>query len=88
MAESVAFVRSNDEFLFPASSFAESAIPEDTTSGETSPDLEFFFTPISYRNHAASKPPNVGQYGFMTHAVLLRCDTKASLVNALFTHIL
>ncbi|KAG6831529.1 hypothetical protein H0H93_013736, partial [Arthromyces matolae] len=47
VAESVAFVRSDDPKLFPPNEYAEEI--HDTTSGEDGPDLELFSTVFGYK---------------------------------------
>ncbi|KAG5635723.1 hypothetical protein H0H81_010301 [Sphagnurus paluster] len=47
--ESAAFVRSDDPVLFPKSEYPDT-LP-DSTSGPGAPDLEFFSTPLAYKEH-------------------------------------
>ncbi|GLB40329.1 putative GMC oxidoreductase [Lyophyllum shimeji] len=65
--ESAAFVRSDDTVLFPKSEYPET-LP-DTTSGPQSPDLEFFTTPLAYKEHGKVL---FDVHTFSLHAYLLR----------------
>lgn len=78
IAEAAAFVRSSDPKLF-----SEGPLAEDTTSGPGAPDIEIFFSPLSYIEHGDHHLPS-GHY-FGLHTVLLRfADNLAELreVNA------
>ena len=72
IGEAAAFVRSDDASLFPPDRFSPDTTPEDVTTSANAPDLELFVTPVCYRMHGHGRPPNLGKYNFMTHAVLLR----------------
>lgn len=65
IAEAAAFVRSSDPKLF-----SEGPLAEDTTSGPGAPDIEIFFSPLSYIEHGDHHLPS-GHY-FGLHTVLLR----------------
>lgn len=68
----MAFAHSSDPTLFPANKFTADTLPEDTASGPGGPDLEIIYTPMSYRDHGLSPPPNFGEYNVGIHAILLQ----------------
>ncbi|KAJ3522291.1 hypothetical protein NM688_g8894 [Phlebia brevispora] len=72
IGEALAFARSDDPNLFPSEGFSVSTVPEDTTSGQDAPDIEIFFSPMAYIEHATKPGPSNGKYTFMQHIVLLR----------------
>ncbi|KAG6846982.1 hypothetical protein H0H93_010759, partial [Arthromyces matolae] len=75
VAESVAFVRSDDPKLFPPNEYTEEI--HDTTSGEDSPDLELFSTVFGYKvDHGRYMYP-VHTVGL--HATLLRPASNGSV---------
>ncbi|KAF8907265.1 hypothetical protein CPB84DRAFT_1674893 [Gymnopilus junonius] len=67
-AEAAAFVRTDDPTLFPPSEYAERLV--DSTSANDSPDLEFFETPVAYKDHASVLFNNHHTVGL--HVYLLR----------------
>ncbi|OJT02449.1 hypothetical protein TRAPUB_7016 [Trametes pubescens] len=77
ICEAIAFVRSTDRSLFPPEEFPPETDPEDTTSGPGAPDLELFFTPLTYTKHTGGVLPP-GHY-FGLHAVLLRPSSTGTI---------
>ncbi|TFK46071.1 alcohol oxidase [Heliocybe sulcata] len=77
LGESVAFVRSSDETLFPCAKYPQ--LPEDTTSGPDAPDIELFASPVAYKDHGyGAMPQPVGELVAL-HAVLLRPTSKGTI---------
>ncbi|PCH39400.1 GMC oxidoreductase [Wolfiporia cocos MD-104 SS10] len=68
IAEALAFVRSSDETLFPPEKFSEPVA--DATSGPEAPDIEFFFSPLTYFEHGHGAVAS-GHY-FAMHAITVR----------------
>ncbi|KAG6814644.1 hypothetical protein H0H93_012789 [Arthromyces matolae] len=71
--ESAAFVRTDDPVLFPKERYPET-LP-DSTSGPGAPDLEFFTTPLAYKEH--------GDIGFDVHTYALHVYLVSSQRKAI-----
>lgn len=56
VVEAVAFVRSFDEQLFPASEYADGEV-EDLTSGTNAPDIELLSSPFAWADHGFGTMP-------------------------------
>jgi len=72
VAEAAAFARSSDESLLAKAGVTLPASDdlEDSTSGPSAPDIEIFFTPMSYIEHGRIPFPQGHHVG--VHTVLLR----------------
>ncbi|OCH93042.1 GMC oxidoreductase [Obba rivulosa] len=70
IAESLAFCRSDDPKLFPAENTPAGEAHQNNTTGPNAPDIELFFTPLTYVDHGA-RPFPAGEY-FALHAVCLQ----------------
>ncbi|EJD45817.1 alcohol oxidase [Auricularia subglabra TFB-10046 SS5] len=75
LVESVAFVRSTERKLFPATDFPEEL--QDSTSAENAPDIEFLASPLAWKNHGLDPlaPGPMCSFG----AVLLRPTSKGAV---------
>ncbi|KAF8071847.1 hypothetical protein FPV67DRAFT_1411773 [Lyophyllum atratum] len=73
--ESAAFLRSDDPVLFPKTEYPET-LP-DSTSGSGSPDLEFFTTPLAYKEHGKFM---FDVHTFALHVYLLRPSSTGSVL--------
>ncbi|KXN88620.1 L-sorbose 1-dehydrogenase [Leucoagaricus sp. SymC.cos] len=74
VGEAAAFIRSDDPALFPGNDFKNEV--KDSTSGDNSPDLEIFISPVAYKEHAKVVSP---MHTLSIHCCLVRPMSKGAL---------